>query len=183
MKLLSRRAACLVALACLSACKAVPPNYFAPQAASGRALPSAQRDAARFQTDGAYELSAGAAAVVVEIDAGADGRATGLFLQVHVPAGSTAGFSSDDFALTTQGASARLRLPFSLTGQPLDPGATVAPPPGTHVRSWKANLALPRSDATVYDVQLPPLVVDGVTYPLPVVRFTAARGWAWSPTA
>jgi len=183
MTLFSRRAACLAALACMSACTAVPPNYFAPQAASGRPLPNAQRDAARFRSDGAYELSAGAARVVLEIDANADGRATGLYLQIHVPAGSTAGFASDDFALTSGGATASLRLPFSLTGQPLDQGATVAPAPGTNVRSWKANLALPPSDAKAYDVQLPSLVVDGVTYPLPAVRFTAARGWAWSPTA
>ena len=185
MNLLFRFAGGAVALALVSACGQVPSAYFSPQAASGRPLPKPQRDRADFATDGAYQLSAGSAKVDLEIDADAAGHATGLFLRVHVPTGSTAGFSGSSFALVRNGATVSVPLPFSLSGQPFDPGAAAAPSlSATGVRSWKANVALPPpSDAQVYDVQLPDLVVDGVAHALPSVKFTAARGWAWEPTA
>lgn len=183
MTSLFRRAACLAALACMSACGPVPKPYFAAQAVSGSPLRNPQRDGARFDADGAYQLSAGPAKVDLEIDADADGRATGLFLRVHLPAGSTAGFAGDSLALTSDGATARVKLPFSLSRQPFDTGAAAAPSLNSGQMSWKANIALPPSDARVYDVQLPDLVVDNVVHPLPMVKFTAARGWAWYPSA
>jgi hypothetical protein len=179
---LIRFAGSVVVLALTSACGSAPSAYFAPQATSGTLLPKPHRDAADFSTDGAYQLSAGPAKVDLEIDAGADGRATGLFLRVHVPIGSAAGFSADSLALTRNGSTARIKLPFSLSGQPFDIGAAAAPTQDVRVRSWKAFVALPSSDALVYDVQLPDLVVDGVAQPLPAVKFTATRGWAWNPT-
>ena len=178
-----RLAGCLAALALASACAQAPSTYFAPQAASGKPLPMQHRDGASFATDGAYQLSAGPATVDLEIDADAAGRATGLFLRVHVPAGSTAGFATDSLALTRDGATTRVTLPFGLSRQPFDDSAAAAPSLTPGVRSWKANVALAQLDAHVYVVQLPDLVVDGVAHPLPAVRFTATRGWAWYPSA
>ncbi len=183
MKRPFRHAACLAALALTTACGPVPSNYYAPQAASGRPLPRQHGAGADFETDGAYQLSAGPAKVDLEIDADADGRATGLFLRVHIPAGSMSGFARDSLALTANGTTASVKFPFSLSGQPFDAGAAAAPALGTGVMSWKANIALPPSDARVYVVQLPDLVVDGVAHALPVVKFTATRGWAWYPTS
>lgn len=182
---LFRLVGCAAVLALVSACGPKPSIYFSPQAASGKpiARPNAGRDG--FVTDGAYRLPVGPAKVDLEIDADAQGRAAGLFLRVHVPIGSVAGFSSDTFALTRNGSTVNVKLPFSLSQQPLDPGAAAAPSlDATGLRSWKATVALPPpADARVYDVQLPDLVVNGVVYALPPVKFTAARGWAWDPTA
>ncbi len=185
MTLLFRSAGCAVALALVSACGPTPSVYFSPQAASGKpiARPHAERDG--FVTDGAYRLPVGPAKIDLEIDADAQGHASGLFLRVHVPIGSTAGFAGDTFALTRNGSTVTVKLPFSLSQQPFDPGAAAAPSlDATGVRSWKATVALPPpADARVYDVQLPDLVVNGVAHALPPVKFTAARGWAWDPTA
>jgi len=185
MARLFRLAGGLVALALACACAPVPPTYFAPQAASGRPLVKPHRERADFSTDGAYRLSAGPAKVDLEIDADVAGHATGLFLRVHVPTGSTAGFSGDSFGLTRNGSTLSVPLPFSLAGRPFDAGASAAPSlDAAGMRSWKAHVALPPpSDARVYDLQLPDLVVDGVAYPLAAVEFRATRGWAWDPTA
>lgn len=176
-----RVAGCVGVLAVASACGPVPVKYFSGQAASGTPVSRPHADGAAFGADGGYQLPAGPAKVDLEIVADADGRATGLYLRVHVPDGSTAGFASDSFALVRGGATARVKFPFSLAGQPFDARVAAAPALRAGVTSWTANVALPPPDAQVYDVQLPDLVVDGVAHPLPTVKFTAARGWAWNP--